>query len=291
MSEIKHRLNSHDVRTIGKFEAALRKEFDLKVVFRIDHHKEHITNDANLRDICAALEDPNFKNPAQVRQLLAEKMHYMKYPRGTATGCGRCPKDMFAHPERSQVVVIAMPKKKDRPAKPAEKVPYSPETYVSPFEKKYDLADILSKLGVSNLPQGRTLPAEVGSDFLEKYLSVELMGMPGTGACHAMLKHLAKDADSVMVAWAGTMRSIESMTELLGFGKELDGRIISEAKFNKALRDPDYRTREDVAVFMQAKHILGYGLSASNAIGSGRAQFFRRMYERRGLDQKIILVN
>lgn len=112
MSEIVHRLSTYDVATIGKFEAALRKEFDLRIVFRIDHHKEHCTNDANLRDICSALSDPNFVNPAQVRQLFAEKVYYMKYPRGTAGVGGRAPKDMFAHPERSQVVVVNMPKKK-----------------------------------------------------------------------------------------------------------------------------------------------------------------------------------
>ena len=108
MSEITHRLSNHDIRTIGKFEAALRKEFDLRIVFRLDHHKEHITNDANLRDICTALSDPKFKNPAHVRQLFAEKMSYMKLPRGSHA---KSHSDLFGHPEKSQVVVVGMPKK------------------------------------------------------------------------------------------------------------------------------------------------------------------------------------
>jgi hypothetical protein len=110
MSEIVHRLSNHDTSTIGKFEAALRKEFDLRVVFRLDHHKEHVTNDANLRDICNALSDVKLNKSSQVRQLLAAKMVYMKHPRGYSVA-GRCPKDMFAHPERSQVVVVNMPRR------------------------------------------------------------------------------------------------------------------------------------------------------------------------------------
>lgn len=102
MQDIKHRLSTYDVGTIGKFETALKNEFGLRVIFRIPKCKEHLTNDANLRDICAALESPTLNTEAKVRQLFAEKMTYMRYPRGSI----RPPKETFVHPEKSEVEVI-----------------------------------------------------------------------------------------------------------------------------------------------------------------------------------------
>lgn len=291
MSEIKHRLNSHDVRTIGKFEAALRKEFDLKVVFRIDHHKEHITNDANLRDICAALEDPHFKNPAQVRQMFAEKVLYMKYPRGTAS-CGQCPKDMFARPERSQVVVISMPKKKAEPNVPVKEVRKPLMERISPFEREHNLKDILAGLGLGNLPAGDSLGREVGGDFVEKYLTVEITTPTGTGKTHALLRHLSENSDSVLIVPAMMLPSVCAFAYDLGLEDKTFDRITTETKFLKALSDPDgYGAKDDMVVFMQAKVVLGSGLVVAAAPAERRTQFFRCMFDRGDVDQKIILVN
>ena len=292
MSEIVHRLSNHDVSTIGKFEAALRKEFDLRVVFRIDHQKEHCTNDANLRDICNALSDPNLTNPARVRSLFAEKVHYMKYPRGTVGVGGRAPKDMFAHPERSQVVVVSMPKKKDSVSQKADD-PAAPlsAALVSKFEKDHNLSEILAGMGVGKLPDGQKLDPVGRGEVIERYLTTELTGQPGTGKLHALLKHLSADPDSILVVWSGFLMAVESTARGMDIEDKLAGRVITEARFKKALVDHDYRTREDVVAFMQAKHVFGYGLATTNTPSVGRTKFFQNLFDRRGFDQKIILVN
>lgn len=283
MSEIIHRLSNYDVRTIGKFEAALRKEFDLKVVFRLDHHKEHCTNDANLRDICAAFTEVKEITPTFVRQVLSEKMVYMRYPRGTAYS-GRCPKDLFGRPEKSQVVVVSLPKKA---------VVKVPEVRLSPFEQKHNIKELLAGLTGTWPNGGKELSREVGGEFIEKYLTLELTSPTGDGKLDALLNYLVSDPESVLVAPAVLMTSIYAAIGSKNISKDIVKRLITESRLVTLMCYPEkiLGHKPELDIFMQAKVILGYHLSVTDYSQETRTRFFQRLFDRRGVDQKILLVN
>lgn len=296
MSEIIHRLSNYDVRTIGKFEAALRKEFDLKVVFRLDHHKEHCTNDANLRDICAAFTEVKEITPTFVRQVLSEKMVYMRYPRGTANS-GRVPKDMFGRPEKSQVVVVSLPKKgvgSKNPAVSLKVLSTVSELRLSPFEREHNLKEILAGLSKEvGAARGYGLGYMFGGEFVEKHLTVEITYPTGGGNLDALLKYLTEDIDSVLIVPAPLVPSITSVIHSKHLGEELFKRIITETRFVTLMGNSEVvlAAKPELAVFMQAKTILGYNLTVTRPDSRSRTNFFQKMYIRRGNAQKIVLVN
>lgn len=77
----KHTLSRCELKTLGDVESAIFRHYGIRVVFRVDPKKEHVTRDAQMAELCAKLESESspIRNVARFKALLSLILIYLPY--------------------------------------------------------------------------------------------------------------------------------------------------------------------------------------------------------------------